>query len=70
MTVSVRVNGREEPIDRGATITTLLERHGLRREWVVVERNGDPVLRTRFDEVELVEGDRVEIVRAVAGGQG
>jgi len=68
MHVSVRVNGRDEQLSEGATIASLIERHGLRTEWVVVERNGDPVLRTRFGEVELTEGDRVEIVRAVAGG--
>jgi sulfur carrier protein len=70
MTISVRVNGREEAVRPGATIATLLDGHGLRGDWVVVERNGDPVLRNRFGEVELAEGDRVEIVRAVAGGQG
>jgi sulfur carrier protein len=68
LTLQVRVNGRDEPITPGATIASLLDGHGLRSEWVVVERNGDPVLRARFGEVELTEGDRVEIVRAVAGG--
>ena len=68
MSVSVRVNGRDEELSAGATIAALIERHGLRTDWVVVERNGDPVLRARFGEVELTEGDRVEIVRAVAGG--
>ena len=68
MSLSVRVNGRDEQITAGATIASLLEGHGLQTNWVVVERNGDPVLRTRFGEIKLTEGDRVEIVRAVAGG--
>lgn len=65
----VRVNGRDESIERGATIASLIESHGLRTDWVVVERNGDAIGRARFGEIELTEGDRVEIVRAVAGGQ-
>jgi sulfur carrier protein len=69
MNVMVRVNGRDEAIATGATIQSLLEDHGLKSEWVVVERNGEPVQRARFPEMKLAEGDRVEIVRAVAGGQ-
>jgi thiamine biosynthesis protein ThiS len=34
----------------------------------VVERNGDPVPRADVDIVVLGEGDRLELVRAVAGG--
>jgi thiamine biosynthesis protein ThiS len=33
-----------------------------------VERNGEPVERARYDHVHLEDGDRLELVRAVAGG--
>jgi thiamine biosynthesis protein ThiS len=36
--------------------------------FVVVERNGEPLERARYEEVALDEGDRLELVRAVAGG--
>jgi thiamine biosynthesis protein ThiS len=35
---------------------------------VVVERNGEPVERAAYDRLELTEGDKLELVRAVAGG--
>ena len=35
---------------------------------VLVERNGDPVARAELSRTRLTEGDRLELVRAVAGG--
>ncbi len=35
---------------------------------MLVERNGEPVARTDLASTPLVEGDRIELVRAVAGG--
>jgi len=35
---------------------------------VVVELNGEPLERARYDQVRLAPGDRLELVRAVAGG--
>lgn len=46
----------------------LLEQLGLGAKWVVVERNGEPVERRAVAETRLEEGDRLELVQAVAGG--
>ena len=35
---------------------------------VVVERNGEALVRSELDGVVLADGDRLELVRAVAGG--
>ncbi|MFN2589397.1 MAG: MoaD/ThiS family protein [Actinomycetota bacterium] len=35
---------------------------------MVVERNGEPLERRRYEETGLADGDRLELVRAVAGG--
>jgi sulfur carrier protein len=34
----------------------------------VVERNGEALVRSEMDAVTLADGDRLELVRAVAGG--
>ncbi len=47
---------------------TLISRFGLQVGSVVVEHNGRALVRAEVTEVVLVEGDRVELVRAVAGG--
>lgn len=37
-------------------------------KWVVAEHNGEPVPRARTAVTFLRDGDRVELVKAVAGG--
>ncbi len=62
------VNGREREVDAGTTLPALLEQLGLRVGSVVVEHNGNALLRSELDGVTLADGDRLELVRAVAGG--
>ena len=68
MSVSVVANGKPRDIDDGITISDLLSEYGWRPEWVVVEYNGEPLERARYPNVRLRAGDKLEIVRAVAGG--
>lgn len=49
-------------------ITQLLEHLALRDKRIAVERNGEIVPRSKFDEQVLTSGDRLEIVVAVGGG--
>jgi len=64
----VIVNGDPTEIADGATIGDLLEQLGLGAKWVICERNGDPVPRKDMAATVLADGDRLELVRAVAGG--
>jgi sulfur carrier protein len=64
----VVANGKPRTVDDGSTIADLLSEIGWRPEWVVVEYNGEPLERARYPSVRLSAGDRLEIVRAVAGG--
>lgn len=66
--VRVVANGDEIELGAGATLSHLLERLGLGGRWVVVERNGEAVARADLGTTELADGDRLEVVRAVAGG--
>ncbi len=66
--VRVVANGSELDLAEGSTLPELLERLGLGEKWVVVERNGAPVNHSDMASVVLADGDRLEIVRAVAGG--
>ena len=66
--MKVLVNGREQEVDGAVTVEGLLERLHLRAQYALVERNGAPVERARYGEVGLEEGDRLVVVRAVAGG--
>jgi thiamine biosynthesis protein ThiS len=64
----VLVNGRQEPIEPGETVAGLLERLGLQGRYALVERNGEPLERARYGEVQLASGDRLVVARPVAGG--
>ncbi|MEA2703294.1 MAG: sulfur carrier protein [Actinomycetota bacterium] len=67
-TVRVLANGEAVEVPGGATVDDLLGILGLGGRWVLVERNGEPVERRHLATTELADGDRLELVRAVAGG--
>lgn len=66
--MQVIANGDPVEIGDGATVTDLLGVLGLGGRWVLVERNGEPVRRAELASTVLADGDRLELVRAVAGG--
>jgi sulfur carrier protein len=66
--VRVLANGDPIELPEGATVDDLLTELGLAGKWVVVERNREPVARADMAVTVLAEGDRIELVRAVAGG--
>ena len=66
--MKVTANGDVVELGDGATVDDLLGRLGLGGKWVLVERNGEPLNRRDLATTVLVEGDRLELVRAVAGG--
>jgi sulfur carrier protein len=65
---TIVANGKPRVIPDGSTIADLLDDAGWKPQWVVVERNGEPVERSVFGDIALNDGDTLEIVRAVAGG--
>lgn len=66
--MNVIANGDPVELTEGSTVDDLLAALGLAGKWVVVERNREPVARADLASTVLAEGDRVELVRAVAGG--
>jgi thiamine biosynthesis protein ThiS len=66
--VNVSVNGRPQATAPGETVATLLERLGLGAEYALVERNGEPLERSRYGETRLEDGDALLVARPVAGG--
>jgi sulfur carrier protein len=66
--VTVVANGETVELGERATVDDLLATLGLGGKWVLVERNGIPVPRAELATTALADGDRLELVRAVAGG--
>jgi sulfur carrier protein len=66
--MTVTVNGREVDVPSHATVAALLEQLGVAGPYALVERNGEPVERKEYTELELEEGDSLVVARPVAGG--
>jgi len=67
--ITVVANGRPVELPDGSTLTSLLDALGVAAKAVAaMEHNGEPVARAEHAARPLSDGDRVELVRAVAGG--
>lgn len=66
--VKALVNGEEYDLPEGLTVGQLLERVRAPHRGVAVAKNDCVVRRSAFEEERISEGDRIEIIRAVAGG--
>ena len=68
MAERVIVNGRELSVDLPSTLEVFLAAQNLPPRSVVVELNGEAVAASEIATRELHPGDRLEVVRVVAGG--
>lgn len=67
--ITVVANGRPVELPDGATLAGLLDALGVPAKAVAaMEHNGEPVSRSDQAARSLADGDRIELVRAVAGG--
>lgn len=62
------INGETRELAAGTTLGALIAELGIRRDGIAVALNDDVVPRTQIDATALGDGDRVEIIVAVAGG--
>ena len=67
-TTHVIANGQRTTAQLPATIEEFLVAQGLLPRSVVVEHNGEAVAPSEFSHRLLQTGDRLEIVKIVAGG--
>lgn len=63
------LNGDSVETTEGCTVEALLLQLGISRERVAVERNTDIVAKSDYEKQLLSEGDKIEIVHFVGGGQ-
>jgi sulfur carrier protein len=63
----ILVNGKLEDLEGPVTISQFLAQKGVKGN-AVVEHNLIIVKRDTYDQVELQDGDQLEVVQAMAGG--
>jgi len=66
--IQLSVNGQQQRVEPGASVARLLEALELAGKRVAVEKNGEIVPRSRYQDTVLADGDALEIVVAVGGG--
>jgi thiazole synthase len=68
MAMQVTLNGEARTLDDGLSVRGLLVSLGLDPAKIAVERNLEIVPRSTYDQVALSDGDRLEIVHFIGGG--
>ncbi len=66
--MTLTVNGEPREVAAGTTLDALIETLGLRRDGIAAALNDEVVPRGRHAATALHDGDRLELIVAVAGG--
>ena len=66
--IQVQVNGKDRELRSGLSVLELVESFDLNPMLVVVELNREILDRDQFRDVQVSEGDAVELVHFVGGG--
>ncbi len=62
------INGEEHDLPDRLTVAQLLVRVRVPQRGIAVAKNDRVVRRTEYDHEPVRNGDRIEIIKAVAGG--
>jgi len=66
--IALTINGQSKSFPGPLNVARLIESLELGGKRIALERNGEIVPRSQFDQVALADGDALEIVVAVGGG--
>ena len=66
--ISVSINGAARDFPQAISVAELIQDMGLGGKRIALERNGEIVPRSQFEQHMLADGDKLEIVVAVGGG--
>ena len=66
--INLVVNGKAREVEDATDLATYLASFGLDLQYVAVGYNGEVIKKESFAQVNLKNGDSLEIVRPVGGG--
>ena len=66
--MKIRINGDHRDFTEPLTLAELITTLGIKADRVAVELNREIVQRTKWTDIALREGDKLEIVHFVGGG--
>ncbi|MGE0405760.1 MAG: sulfur carrier protein ThiS [Candidatus Korobacteraceae bacterium] len=68
--MKIKINGEQRELAKAFALSALIEEMGMKADRVAIERNGEIVPRSRWQETVVEDGDRLEVVHFVGGGAG
>ena len=66
--MNIWLNGEQAETRGARTVAELAEKYGLHPRTILIEHNGIALHQREWSERPIVEQDRVEFIRVVAGG--
>lgn len=66
--MKIIVNAKEYQVEKAMTISSFIEDFGYKAQRCVVELNGKALRYAEFANVQLADGDVLEVMSLVAGG--
>lgn len=66
--MTVHINGEAREVMHSRTVAELVAELELPGPALLIEHNGTALHRSEWPETPLAEGDRIELLRVVAGG--
>ena len=66
--MKLQINGEPREFSAGLTLAGLVENLGMKADRVAVELNLEIVPRASWEQTQLKDGDKLEIVHFVGGG--
>ena len=66
--IKITLNGKENEIKTGLTVTDLLTKWRMRPELVTVEINENILQKLDYESTEIKQGDKVEFIFYMGGG--
>jgi sulfur carrier protein len=66
--ITLTINGSPAEFPQTLNLNQLVEHYNLTGKRLAIERNGEIVPRSQFDQTQVQAGDKIEIVVAVGGG--
>jgi thiamine biosynthesis protein ThiS len=64
----IYLNGEQAEIQDAGNVAELVDRYQMSPQAVLVEHNGVALHRREWEQRILADGDRIEVIRVVAGG--
>ena len=66
--ITLTINGTNRTFSSTLNVAELVEQLGYTGKRIALERNGEIVPRSTYSQVQLADGDKLEVVVAVGGG--